>query len=246
MASSRASASSRSAGAPATTIHESFSCGSASSFEAPESTKWSGASWLSSSRLGRRVPAGAGPCALSANTSSETSASSSRPRTGARSAARRPPGARRRRSGCARGPPAARAHAGPPPRARARRASMRKPSPRRTQRVAARLDALEPGQEVEERVAGPRHQHALAGVGEQAEEVRVALAGPRRQQHALGVDRRSAAGVVARDRLARGARAARIGLVAPDAVRRAPPRPSASRERLAAGQQTRSASGSCR
>jgi hypothetical protein len=61
------------------------------------------------------------------------------------------------------------------------------------ERVAPRLDRLELGEELEQRIARARHQHLVAGVAEQLEQERVRLAGARVQQDALGVDRRAAA-----------------------------------------------------
>ena len=69
---------------------------------------------------------------------------------------------------------------------------------------------------LEERIAGHRHVHDVAGIGEQAEQMRVALAGAGREHDLLGRDARTATRVVRGDRRARSEVAARVGLVARD------------------------------
>ena len=89
-----------------------------------------------------------------------------------------------------------------------------RPAARRAQRVALRHDPLERREVLEEPVARRRQVYEVAGIGEQPEEVRVALAGAGGEHDVLGSEERALAPVVGGDRLARGGRAARLGLVA--------------------------------
>ncbi len=82
-------------------------------------------------------------------------------------------------------------------------------APRRAQRVVRDREAFERRQVLEERIAGRRHVHDVAGIAEQAEQVRVAFAGSRREHDVLGRDARAAARVVRGDRGARREVAAR-------------------------------------
>ena len=86
------------------------------------------------------------------------------------------------------------------------------------ERVAAHGDRLEPGQELEQRIARPRDQHLVAGVAQQLEQEAVGLAGAGVEQHAVGAERGAAAREVGGDGGARGGEAEGRRLVAPGLV----------------------------
>jgi hypothetical protein len=67
------------------------------------------------------------------------------------------------------------------------------------QRVGREGDALERGEKIEQRVARPRDQELVAGVGQQLEEEAVGFAGRGGQKQALGVDGEAAPAVVVSD-----------------------------------------------
>src|ERR1700744_5029819 len=67
------------------------------------------------------------------------------------------------------------------------------------QRIGDEAYVLEPGQKIEERIAGLRNQHLIAGVRKQAEEVAVGFAGAGGEQDAPGIDRDAVLPVIASD-----------------------------------------------
>ena len=77
--------------------------------------------------------------------------------------------------------------------------TSREEAPVEAEPVGVQPHRLQRRQEVEERIARPRHQHAVAGIAQQLEQQRVGLAGAGGEDQVAGVDGEAALGVARGD-----------------------------------------------